>query len=130
MNDSKYTISHIVKNEHRSNDLRGSIISIVDYNINNVSIISCNKGSIRSNHYHLKDSHYIYILKGKMEYYYSKLKHIKINKKIVHEGEIVFTPALEIHATKFLENSIIIVISMHKRSKKFYSKDTIKYDLI
>ncbi len=112
------------------NDSRGKFLDLHNSNSKNVSIITSRKNSIRSNHYHLKDSHYIYILKGKMEYYYSNIKNIKIKKKIVKEGEIVFTPALEIHATKFLENSILVVISMHKRSKKFYSKDTIKYNLI
>ena len=45
-------------------------------------------------------------------------------------GDIVFTPSLEIHTTEFLQNSKILVVSMHKRSKKFYESDTIKYELI
>ena len=45
-------------------------------------------------------------------------------------GDIVFTPPLEIHTTKFILNSKILVISMYKRSKKFYESDTIRYELI
>ena len=47
--------SKLFKNEIRDEDKRGEILSIVDYNISNVSIITCNEGTIRSNHYHKKD---------------------------------------------------------------------------
>ena len=65
-----------------------------------------------------------------MQYYYSKINNIKIKTKILNPGDIVFTPSLEIHTTEFLQNSKILVVSMHKRSKKFYESDTIKYELI
>ena len=114
-----------------SKDKRGIFLDIFNSDFKNISIITSKKNSIRSNHYHLKDSHYIYILKGKMEYYYAKLSNKKkIYKKKVKEGDIVFTLPLEIHATKFLLNTTILVVSMHKRSKSFYLKDTIKYTLI
>ena len=51
--------SILIKNIERSKDNRGGILSIVDDKISNVSLITCNKGSIRSNHYHLKDFHYV-----------------------------------------------------------------------
>ena len=113
-----------------SKDRRGIFYDICNVDFKNVSIITSKKNSIRSNHYHLKDAHYIYILEGKMRYYYSKVNNIKIKSKILNSGDIVFTPALEIHTTKFLTDSKILVISMHKRSKKFYEADTIRYQLI
>ena len=65
-----------------------------------------------------------------MKYYYSKINIINIKTKILNPGDIVFTPALEIHTTEFLQNSNFLAISMHKRSKRFYESDTIRYKLI
>ena len=70
--------SIIIENEFRSKDERGSILSIADAKISNVSIISCNKGSIRSNHYHLKDFHYMFVLEGEIDYFFKDLKTDKI----------------------------------------------------
>ena len=113
-----------------SKDKRGIFYDICNVDFKNVSIITSKKNTIRSNHYHLKDAHYIYVLEGKMKYYYSKINNIKIRTKILNPGDIVFTPPLEIHTTKFLLNSKILVVSMYKRSKKFYESDTIRYELI
>ena len=44
--------SILINNIERSKDNRGEILSIVDDKISNVSIITCNEGSLRSNHYH------------------------------------------------------------------------------
>lgn len=62
----------IVPNTSRSQDPRGQILSIVDDKISNVSIITCVPGSIRSNHYHLKDFHYMYVLEGEIDYFFKK----------------------------------------------------------
>ena len=112
-------------------DSRGIFSNIVNDKFKNLSIISSKKNSIRSNHYHLKDSHYIYILEGKMIYYYKKIKSkLKPKQKILKKGDIVFTPPFEIHATLFTENTTIIVASKYPRSKSFYKKDTKSYILI
>ena len=62
--------SKLFKNESRNKDERGEIKSIVDAKISNVSIITCNANSIRSNHYHKKDFHFMYVLKGKINYFF------------------------------------------------------------
>jgi len=113
-----------------ASDKRGKFISLVNGKFHNVSIITSNKNTIRSNHYHLKDSHYIYVILGEMIYYYKKLnKGKKIYKKKIKEGQFIFTPSLEIHTTVFSKKTQIIVISKYKRSKKFYEKDTVRYNL-
>ncbi len=57
----------------RDNDLRGSIVSLVDDRVNNISIITSLKKTIRSNHFHKKDWHYMYVLEGRMEYFFKKI---------------------------------------------------------
>tara|TARA_Y100000768_G_C23692176_1_gene547385 strand:+ start:186 stop:611 length:426 start_codon:yes stop_codon:yes gene_type:complete len=122
--------SILVKNIERSKDDRGGILSIVDDKISNVSIINCNKGSIRSNHYHLKDFHYMYVLKGEIDYFFKSLNSEKVNYIKVKEGDNIFTPPKEIHATYFPKETKLIVSSLHPRDQETYEKDTVRVDFI
>ena len=122
--------SKIIDNLKRSEDSRGSIISIVDSNIKNVSIIHCNPGSIRSNHYHLTDSHYMYVLKGEIDYFYKSLNSEEINYFKVEKYQNIFTPPLEIHATYFPIETTLLVSSANPRDKETYEKDTIRVDFV
>ena len=71
MSNKLPTESKIFTNLKRSVDDRGQIMSIVDTSVQNVSIIHCYENTIRSNHYHLNDWHYIYVLKGRINYFYT-----------------------------------------------------------
>jgi len=120
--------SRKIKNIIRSKDPRGSILSIVDEKVNNVSIITCLPKSIRSNHWHKKDWHYMYVLEGVMEYFYvikNKIYYMKISK-----GENVFTPPRELHATFFPVRTVLLVSSKNKRNKRIYEQDTVREKLI
>ena len=64
--------SKFIKKIIRNADSRGEIISLIDQKTSNISIIKSSAGSIRSNHFHKKDWHYMYILNGKMDYFYKK----------------------------------------------------------
>ena len=117
-----------IKNITRSKDQRGSILSIVDEQVKNVSIITCLPKTIRSNHSHKKDWHYMYVLEGVMEYFFvikNKTYFMKIKK-----GENVFTPPRELHATYFPVKTVLLVSSKNPRDKKTYEKDTIREELI
>ena len=125
-----YKKSKLIKSIIRNKDKRGSIISLINEEVNNVSIITCNKNSIRSNHYHLEDWHYIFVLKGSINYFYSNINLKKINYKFIKKNQIIFTPPLEFHATHFPEQTSLIVISKNKRNKQIYEKDTIRLNVI
>ena len=60
--------SILFKNNQRDQDDRGDILSIVDEAVNNVSIISCNPGALRSNHYHHTDFRHSFL---DFSYHYS-----------------------------------------------------------
>ena len=117
-----------IKNITRSKDQRGSILSIVDEQVKNVSIITCLPKTIRSNHSHKKDWHYMYVLEGVMEYFFvikNKTYFMKIKK-----GENVFTPPRELHATYFPLKTVLLVSSKNPRDRKTYEKDTVRKELI
>ena len=117
-----------IKNITRSKDRRGSILSIVDEKVKNVSIINCLPRTIRSNHSHKKDWHYMYVLEGVMEYFFvikNKIYFMRIKK-----GENVFTPPRELHATYFPVKTVLLVSSKNPRDRETYEKDTVREELI
>lgn len=115
-------------------DERGNMFHLLDKNaaITSALIVTCKKGAIRANHYHKKDTHYSYMLKGIMEYTYqdAKDKNAKKHTVIVNKGEIVETPRMIIHAMRFLENSVFIALTTESRDQKKYEKDTIRVKLV
>jgi len=113
-----------IKKLIRNKDRRGTIVSVVEEKTNNISIINCNSKTIRSNHLHKKDWHFMYILNGIMEYFFineNKIFFMKLKK-----GDVVFTPPKEIHATYFPVKTVLLVASKNKRDQTTYEKDTIR----
>ena len=73
-------------------DKRGSIQSIVNENNSNVSIITSKKLSIRSNHYHLTDAHFMYTIEGSYYYLFKPANSNEILRRIkVNEGSIIYS---------------------------------------
>ncbi len=122
--------STIFKNVKRDEDSRGGILSIVDDTIKNVSIITCTPGSIRSNHYHHTDFHFMYVLEGDFDYFFKDLESDEIKYLKVKVGETIFTPPKEIHACHFPEITKLIVSSKNPRDQETYEADTVRVDFI
>ena len=122
--------STIFTNVQRDEDSRGGILSIVDESIQNVSIITCTTGSIRSNHYHHTDFHFMYVLEGAIDYFYKELNTSEVKYIKVLRGETIFTPNLEIHATYFPIKTSLIVSSGFPRDQETYENDTVRVDFL
>tara|TARA_Y100000590_G_scaffold452809_1_gene596681 strand:+ start:13 stop:450 length:438 start_codon:yes stop_codon:yes gene_type:complete len=122
--------SFIIKTKLRNKDSRGSILSICDIPCKNVSIINCKENTIRSNHYHKKDYHIMYVVKGEIDYFYKKIKGNKINYLKVKKNDLIYTPPMEIHATYFPKNTVLIVSSKNPRDQATYERGTVRVEMI
>lgn len=122
--------STIFSNETRSADERGEILSIVDCSVSNVSIINCSEGSIRSNHYHNEDFHFMYVLDGAINYFFRDIKSEEISLLKINKGETIFTPPKEWHATHFPVETRLIVSSKNNRDQATYERDTVRETII
>ena len=112
-------------------DARGSIQSIVNFPMKNLSIISSRKGSVRSNHYHVTDWHYMYVMKGSFDYYYRPTgSDFPPSVTRVGEGEMIFTPPMEDHATVFLDDTEMLVVSRNPRDQESYESDVRRVILV
>ena len=110
-------------------DKRGTITDIFyKEKINHVAIIKSKKGARRGDHYHKKTTQYMYITKGKLEYWYKKLNSkSKAKMKILKPGDLIKTPPLEMHALKMLSSNEFIVFTVGKRGGKDYESDTYRF---
>lgn len=112
-------------------DARGSIQCLVNFPMKNVSLITSAKGTVRSNHYHLQDWHYMYVLSGSFDYYFRPTgSDAKPEKIHVVAGEMVFTPPMEDHATVFLEDTQLLALSRKPRDQEAYEQDVRRIVLI
>ena len=112
-------------------DGRGSIQPLVDLPMKNASLITSARGTLRSNHYHKTDWHFMYVLSGSFEYYYRPTNSGEEPQKVrIGTGEMVFTPPMEDHATVFLEDCQMIVVSRNPRDQESYEADVERVQLV
>lgn len=113
-------------------DVRGAITKILDNGtpIKSILLITSHTGSVRANHYHKKDSHYSYLLSGKMEYSERPVDGGDIQTAALSAGDMVFTPPQMIHAMRFLEPSVFLAMATESRSQEDYEADTVRIELV
>lgn len=113
-------------------DKRGSIIRVMEGKITSVLVIPSKKGAVRANHYHKQDTHYVYMVSGKMRYTIKDLfkKRSKKQSVILKTGDLVYTPAMTAHAMEFLEDSLFLALTTQKRDQRHYESDTVRIELV
>lgn len=124
------TVSTLIDNVSRDVDPRGEILSIVDEAVQNVSIITCNPDTIRSNHYHFEDFHYMYVVEGEIDYFFCDVGSEELKYMKITQGQTIFTPSNEIHATYFPVKTTLIVSSKNPRDQETYEKDTKRVTIV
>jgi len=111
-------------------DARGSIQALVMEPMNDVAIIHSVKGSIRANHFHKNDSHYAYLIYGKIRYLTRDVdSNAEPTVEIINPGELFHTPKLLEHLMYFEEDSAFINISNNNRSHTSYEGDVVRVNL-
>jgi dTDP-4-dehydrorhamnose 3,5-epimerase-like enzyme len=126
-----YKNKNIVKLTNKIEDKRGFIMPISDLDMKSASIIYTKKKQWRANHYHKKDWHFIYVIKGSFEYYFRKTNsNEKIKKKIVNTGQLLFTTNMIDHAMFYLVETEILVLSKNPRDQKTYEQDTVRINFM
>ena len=129
--ESMWPAEHLVELEPPHADARGAIQCLVNLPMKNMSIITSKKGTVRSNHYHLTDWHYMYVMSGSFDYYYRPTGSTETPTVTrLSAGQMVFTPPMEEHATVFLEDSVLLVMSRNPRDQEAYESDVRRVTLI
>ena len=111
-------------------DKRGWLKKILDGNFSSCIEIYSKKDSVRANHYHKKDTHFIYVINGEILYFYKDRKRrAKTRFKLMKKNDLFFTPAMQEHMAYFTKNTHFLAFSTRKRTKFDYEKDLIKVNM-
>ena len=93
--------------------------------------ITSKAGTVRSNHYHKQDTHYCFMVSGKAEWFEKPVEGGELEQETLQAGDMVFTPAMTMHAVKFLEDSVLMAFSTFGRENQAaYEDDTVRVKLI
>lgn len=113
-------------------DARGVIQTLVrDKKISTVQLITSKAGSIRANHYHKTDWHYMYVVSGTMTYFYRPAgSKAAPSSLLVQAGQLIYTPSLIEHAVEYHEDSAFINIAGGPRDQAAYESDLVRVELI
>lgn len=107
-------------------DERGCIQNILTAPINHIAVITSKKGAVRSNHYHLHNSHHLYVLSGSVEYFERNLDGSNQTRTIYKVGEMFFTPPNKVHKVVALEDTVMISLAPESNISNEHDQDTIK----
>lgn len=112
-------------------DSRGAIQTLVEGGFNAAQIITSKAGTVRSNHYHKTDWHYLYVLSGSMRYIHRPVGSSETPTSFtVGAGQLVYTPPLVEHATEFLEDTVLLNLTGGARDQSSYENDLVRVELI
>ena len=93
-----------------------------------VLYITSKAGTQRANHYHKKDSHYVYCLSGKFRY--SEKDMTKPNSEresiILKPGDLVLTKPMITHSMEFLKDTVFLAITTEHRQQDKYEDDLVR----
>ena len=127
----------IQKTELISSDDRGEIVGIVRLNtpeIRSVLKISMKPDSPpRGNHWHKKDTHWVYVAKGRMKYSEADPENPnKVESVIMEPGDLVESKPGRIHAMQVEggEEVIFWAITTEPRDQKNYEEDTVRVNIV
>ena len=126
-----YLNADIIDLKEKFGDNRGFIQPLCDLNMKSASLIFTKANQWSANHYHKKDWYFIYVIKGEFEYYFRKTNSDEdTKKKIVTEGQLLFTGPMIDHAMLYTKETEILVVSKNPRDQKTYEEDTVRIDFM
>ena len=126
-----YLPSKLVQLESPFTDSRGYIQPLVNIPTHNVSLIQSKKDTVRSNHFHKMDWHYIYVISGTVEYYFRRHGTSEgIQRFEAKTGDMIWTPPMEDHTTVFRDDTLILALSLLPRDQEAYESDVERIVLV
>lgn len=107
-------------------DDRGIISDILQHTpVDSVTLITCNKGAIRGNHFHKESIQYTYVISGYITAY-TQLPNEAVESASLFVGDLLESPPLERHALHAMEDSVLLIVTRGPRGGKGYEDDTFR----
>lgn len=109
-------------------DDRGIIKNILHEPINSVAIIESKAGSVRSNHWHKTDSHYLYVISGQADYSERNLDGSGVFHKSYMPGEMFYTLTKKVHRVSFPVDTVLLSLAKNVRDHEHHEQDVVRED--
>jgi oxalate decarboxylase/phosphoglucose isomerase-like protein (cupin superfamily) len=106
-------------------DQRGRIITLPTFTTLETTLIESRAGAVRGNHYHLDESHLMYIVTGRM-IYLEQSDSTELQVVELGPGESVVTPAGAAHCTLFPEDTVFVTLSDALRADGAYETSVVR----
>ena len=125
--DENYPKNLVVPLDAPFMDERGSIQNLLMTNVENIAIITSKKDTIRSNHWHKQNWHFLFVIQGEMQYFERDISEEFTDKCVtVKQGQMVFTPPCKVHKTIFLADTVLLSCSRDKKSHNAHEEDLVR----
>lgn len=112
-------------------DERGTIQNLVLKPMTSLAVITTKAGTLRSNHYHRTDWHYIYVVSGRVLYFERDVGDDEIPDPVeLGRDEMFFTPPMKEHCVAFLEDTVLVTAAKNVRSHDSHEDDLVRVDFI
>ena len=116
-------------------DKRGFIARLIDqdkFPLHSVLYIKSKKGTVRANHYHTKDVHYVFCVSGRFRYWEKDMRKAKakLESVILKPGDMVLTQPMVAHAMEFLADTVFLAFTTEGRSQKQYEQEVVRIELV
>jgi quercetin dioxygenase-like cupin family protein len=108
-------------------DSRGKIIALPYFTTAGTMVIESQPGAVRGNHYHLNESHLMYVVSGRMLYIEEDADQT-VTVAEVGPGESVISPKAVPHATVFPEYTVFVTLSDWDRRGHRYEDEVVRVD--
>lgn len=109
----------------------GSIQNLLEQPCGGVAIIHSKAGSIRSQHFHKTDAHWLFVLSGKMHYFERPVGASEMPQcVVVSAGEMIYTPSMVEHATSFPVDTVLVSMSKRARTTEAHESDLVRVKVI
>jgi dTDP-4-dehydrorhamnose 3,5-epimerase-like enzyme len=104
----------------------GTIQNLLNCKIGAVAIIHSVKGSVRSNHWHKSNWHYLYVVSGSVKYYERNLDGTDVLIAEYKAGDMFFTPPNKVHKTEFLEDCVMMSFGRDSKEHDAHEEDVVR----
>jgi len=96
--------------------------------VGSVAIIHSRPGTVRSNHYHKTDAHYLYCVRGCFSYREcAPDEDVSMARPIrVRPGDLLYTPPGRVHRCEFDEYTILVSASKLTRTHENHEADVVR----
>ena len=113
--------------DHKFEDERGVIKNLLHTPIMSVAMITSKKGTERANHFHRSNSHFAYVVSGKIEYFERDIEGKERAKSwIIMPGEVFYTRPMVLHKMLFLQDTVFLTFAPGLKDHDAYEEDIVR----